>query len=773
MSFNTYFRASSYAMIVVATLALVWAGALHWGLAVVFAAVAVLSWRIEGTRWQLSERTGLILVLLSIPIFYLDWTYQSNLRLTTIDELQANALVSAIAHLIAVLSAIKLFQVKSDRDWVFLYLISFFEVLLAAGLSFSPVFLASLSIYLVAGVSTVIAFEIYKAKRRLKPVATRLLVARDSLLFRRPGRSSAAATNIEIRRLPVLSIVFLFLITLLALPLFLVAPRAGAAAFTRRGSGLTNFIGFSENVQLGEIGTLKENDQVVMHVRIEDAAGNLSREFKWRGVALDEFTGRAWKKSLELRRSEKRVEEHCENGGEPLRTGCGVFPLGTTEAVHRLTTQTIFLEPMDSAVVFAAPRAVALQGPFSFLRVDGHEGSIQARRHEFERLIYRAVSDTTAPDPSVLRQDIQVYPPSYHRYLQLPESLDPRIAELARATILKAQAAVFVVTVPQPSPAELRSRPARPVLLQGNNYDSARAIEAALRNDYGYSLQMKASGSDPLSDFLFNVREGHCEYFSTAMVVMLRTLNIPARVVNGFLTGEYNEAAGAYTVRQSDAHSWVEVYFPATNSWVAFDPTPAAGRTASRHAGLGGWLGKYAEAFELMWFQYVIGYDRQEQRSLATSLNNRMFKYRRTLADEAISLKKVSVILRQRILFLALAGVFVFVTILLIRRVRHFGWRRALHPSRAQVKAGSSAVEFYERLTRLLAERGLKRGPDQTPLEFAARLGWQEVIRITQAYNRVRFGADKLAPAESRQIEEWLHGLENSAQTAPQSVPFS
>ena len=146
-------------------------------------------------------------------------------------------------------------------------------MLLAAGLSFSPVFLASLSVYLVCGVSTVIAFEIYKAKRGLKPVETRLLVARDSLLFRRPGRSGAAAPNTEIRRLPIISVVFLAVIILLALPLFLVAPRAGAAAFTRRGSGLTNFIGFSENVQLGEIGTLKENNQVVMHVRIEDSPG--------------------------------------------------------------------------------------------------------------------------------------------------------------------------------------------------------------------------------------------------------------------------------------------------------------------------------------------------------------------------------------------------------------------------------------------------------------------------------------------------------------------
>src|SRR5258705_2320352 len=97
---------------------------------------------------------------------------------------------------------------------------------------------------------------------------------------------------------------------------------------------------------------------------------------------------------------------------------------------------------------------------------------------------------------------------------------------------------------------------------------------------------MRAGGPDPLADFLFHVKAGHCEYFSTAMTVMLRTRGIAARVVNGFLPGEYNEASGAYTVRQSDAHSWVEVYFPRTNSWLTFVPTLPAGRTARLRLGL-------------------------------------------------------------------------------------------------------------------------------------------------------------------------------------------
>ena len=163
MKFLTYFRAFSYAMIAVAMLALVLAGGLDYGLALLFGGVMIVSWFLEGTRWQLPERFGLAIVLLSIPLFYFDWHYQK-----TIGEPAERLGVTALAHLIVFLSAVKLVQVKKDRDWVFLYLISFFEVLLAAGLSFSPVFLGTLTLYLLCGLCAVTAFEIQKARRSLR-----------------------------------------------------------------------------------------------------------------------------------------------------------------------------------------------------------------------------------------------------------------------------------------------------------------------------------------------------------------------------------------------------------------------------------------------------------------------------------------------------------------------------------------------------------------------------------------------------------------------------
>jgi len=710
MSFLKYFRAFSYAMIAVAMLALVLAGGLSSGLALIFVVVMVVSWALENTKWQLPERYGLAIVLLSIPLFYLDWHYQKR-----IGEPTERLGVTALAHLIVFLSAVKLLQVKKDRDWVFLYLISFFEVLLAAGLSFSPVFLVTLTLYLLCGLSAVTAFEIQKARRSIVYTETRLLVPPDSRVFKKGGRRSWR--NTEAARLPVVAIALLFLIFILALPLFLIAPRSGAASLTRSGGGSANLIGFSENVTLGQIGTLKKADDLVMRVRIEGP--QTLRQLRWRGVALDEFTGNGWRKSV----SARQLDLVNQRGG--------YFQVDTTDSIHRLTSQTFFLEPLESSVLFAAPRIVALQGDLPYVRVDG-EGSVQSRRHDFERIMYKALSDPSEPRMDVLRNDLRPLSVPYYRYLQLPDNLDPRIPALATTIILHANAS--------------------------NRYDAAKAIETYLQREFGYSLEMKAGGPDPLADFLFNVRAGHCEYFSTAMAVLLRTHGIASRVVNGFLPGEYNDAAGAYTVRQSDAHSWVEVYFPETGSWVTFDPTPSAGRVEPVHTGLAAQLQKYGEAVELLWFQYVVGYDKQEQRSLAASVHNRVFDYGRLitnllatgqgyLAGNYLSLA-MGLIVAALTLFLFLFG----------KRIWHWTFR-GFGTSAADDKTYSS-VQFYERLISLMEQRGVSRDKHLTPLEFANTLKSNDALLITRAYNRVRFGGQRLSAIEKKEVERALFALE-------------
>jgi len=725
MAFEGYFRLTSYGTIAAAALALFIAGGIGVWLAAAFALLLIVAWKLERTRWQLSERVALVVILISLPVLYLDWRFLTPFlsELTAANgHVRGGVEVAVLSHLILFLSAVKLLQRKADRDWFFLYLISFFEVLLAAGLTASPVFLATLVLYLLCALSTVVAFDIQKARRRVTTTQTRLLVPPDSILFQKLPMRLWRRRYLETRRLPLVSVGLLVLIVILALPFFLIAPRTASSALTRGGSGLSGFIGFSENVTLGEIGHLKGNDEIFMHVRVEDSNAGPYAGLRWRGVALDEFTGKAWKKSALAERFEKRESER------------GFFQVGTTEDIGRLTTQTVFLEPVDTPVLFGVSRVVAIQGRLPFIRIDG-EGAIQTRSHDQERVVYKAFSDTTEPSANVLRSDRLQYFVSAVRYLELPPNLDPRIRSLAESVVDRAGA--------------------------DNGYDAARALESYLRDNYGYSLDLKASGPDPLADFLFDVRKGHCEYFATAMAVMLRTQGIASRVVNGFLPGEYNEAAGAYTVRQSDAHSWVEVYFPQTNSWVTFDPTPPAGRTARVRSGLAGVFSKYSEALELMWFQYVVGYDKQEQRSLVSSIRNQLLNLRSGTAARIEQARGIlpSVLKPMTIGLVSLSGLVLLV--FLVRRIHHFGWRRGLRIWRSGTDP-QSPVEFYERLLRLLETQGIKREAYQTPLEFASVVGAGEARTITDAYNRVRFGEEDLSESESRQIEQLLSRLERT-----------
>ena len=723
MQFATYFRLASYATVAASAIALSVAGGVSVWLAAAFTVVMVVAFKLEGTRWQFSERIALAVILSSIPAFYLDWRVLTPyLDFQTLETGQhANAEVTVLSHLILFLSAVKLLQRKADRDWFFLYLISFFTVLLAAGLTAAPLFLAVLILYLLCALSTIVAFEIQKARRKVTPTQTRLLVPPDNTLFRKIPMRLWRRKYLETRRLPLVSFGLLLLIMILALPFFLIAPRTASSALRRGGKGVSGLIGFSDNVTLGQIGELKASDEIFMHVRIDNIGGARANDLRWRGVALDDFNGRTWKRSTMAGRAQRRDSES------------GFFKLGTTEDINRLTAQTFIIEPVDTPIMFAAPRAVALQAELRTINVDS-EGAIQGAFHTDRRLVYKAFSDMAQPNVNVLRADRMQYMAESARYLALPNHIDARIGTLTRDVIQKSGAKTW--------------------------YDASRAVESYLRENFGYTLEMKAGGADPLADFLFNVKQGHCEYFATAMSVMLRTQGLATRVVNGFLPGEYNQAAGAFTVRQSDAHSWVEVYFPQTNSWVTFDPTPAAGRTTRERTGLAGALSKYSEALELMWFQYVVGYDKDEQRSLVTSLRKKLLEFQRGSFNKVEQARAAAPRMLRPILIAAgsLIGLLAFV--FLTRRVQRFGWRKGLRVWQTAVDDQTTRVEFYNRLLKALEKQGVKREAYQTPLEFAAVSRSNDAAAITMIYNRVRFGNERLTATEQSEIESALRRLE-------------
>ena len=133
--------------------------------------------------------------------------------------------------------------------------------------------------------------------------------------------------------------------------------------------------------------------------------------------------------------------------------------------------------------------------------------------------------------------------------------------------------------------------------------------------------------ADPLANFLFERKQGHCEYFASSMAVMLRTLKIPARVVNGFRSDEFNDLTGSYIIRARNAHSWVEAYFP-RYGWITFDPTPG-GQVGTPE----GWERAmlYLDAAQSFWREWIISYDASHQYVLGqVALNST-----RSLAERA------------------------------------------------------------------------------------------------------------------------------------------
>lgn len=718
VNFEKFFKFISYAAVFCGFLSLLVSGSFGIIGTGLFVAVMIAAWFLEGSRWQISEKLGTALIVLAVPAYYLAFRFQ-------VLSLSGNETWAAglLARLILSLTAIKLLQRKSDRDWIFLYLMAFFEVLLAAGLSISAMYLAAFVLYLLAMVSAVIAFEIRKTSRSVAEKTAGLI---------KNSADADVENSLSARRLPGIAVGLIAVIVCLGLPLFFFLPRVGSAGFGGSVTGVSTSSGFSDIVKLGGIGSIQLNDEVVMRIRLDGTTGEQSNLY-WRGLALDTFDGQSWMRS-------NPAKEIFVKGDREL------IPLDLATSRDSLATQTVYLEPLDTPVLFGLPRAVGIQTGLPIIYKDS-DGGISSQ-HTSERISYRIFSDRTLPSAERLRADVQKYSPRPDKYLQLPDDLVPRISELAAKITANID----------------------------NRYDKARAIERYLQNEFGYTLEMKAGGNDPLADFLFRVREGHCEYFATAMAVMLRTQGIATRVVNGFHQGDYNATADIYIVRQKNAHSWVEVYFPKENAWVPFDPTPFAGQTnAGNSSGFAGRITKYMEAFETFWIQYFVAYDNHEQRSLMRSMQTGFVDYQQRISayfggaqavisdwwsevrgDQGTEARVSAIGYAALYLLGGMVGIGLFVW-LWRKVVKSKVWHHVadwFHMRKPQ-----SIVEFYDRMQRILASKGFERPPHQTPLEFAYAVGVPEATKITEKYNRVRFGEKELSESEAGEINNWLEDL--------------
>jgi transglutaminase-like putative cysteine protease len=627
--------------------------------------------------------------------------------------LLSRSFLAATVHLVLFAVVVRTFSLRRDRDYTMLAILAFLMVLASAVLTVDSVFLLFFAGFMLMAVATFILMEMRRSGRAAKFQARH---SSDSQEHRHLAFSLARVT-------PGL----MLMILLGATGVFFLLPRMSAGYLGGYSFGNDFSTGFSDRVQLGQIGQIQQSNAVVMHIQIDgDQQGRYA--LHWRGVALANFDGKNWSSPRE-----RYALQREPNGAfaVPLFSQ-GVTSLGAAQAfpaqnrvlpgsTTRLIHYRVLMEPIGTNIFFLAPWARRVSGAYRSLQIDvgGAVSDLDDRRAVS---VYEADSDLATPSPSQLRRAANTLPQFAAAYLQLP-GLDPRIPRLAGQVTGSAS----------------------------NDYDKAVALESYLKTHYGYTLQLPTSPvADPLANFLFERKQGHCEYFASSMAVMLRTLRIPARVVNGFRSDEFNDLTSSYVVRAKNAHAWVEAYFPGYG-WVTFDPTPGGAIATPK-----GWdrAMLYLDAAESFWREWVISYDSSHQYTLGKSVlsgtrsswegartwarlrYDRMLNWaRRGQQDAGHSPTRwfggsVAVVL----LLLVAGNAGRIARMIRIRRLR-------AHPERSPDQA---AAMWYDRMARYLARRGVQKSTTQTAQEFLRVIHDERlqmrVKQFTEAYESARFG---------------------------------
>jgi len=613
--------------------------------------------------------------------------------------------LAATVHAVCFLATLKILTAKSNRDYAYTGAISFVELIAAAMLSTRSSFFGYLAVYVVFAIAAFTSAEIRRGFQRHEQHAT-------------PPRARVSW------RLAVVAVTATCGILVITSGLFLIVPRTArmAAMLFPNAPRLT---GFSNVVDLGGFGRISRDDRPVLHVLSYTRA--LPPDLKWRGAALSRFDGKRWSEPALPGRTISTVRGYAEIADLSQRSRRDGGRLIYRVDVQNSGTGTLFVAGIPE-FVNADVRKLLLtpEGSLRVLAGSSIYGGDSMR--------YEVSAHPGPPLPSLLSG------PERSRYLELP-LLDIRIYTLARQWSG-----------------------------EGAPIDRALRIQRHLRNDFKYVLDgPEKPVRDPLSDFLFVRKEGYCEYFASAMAVMLRAQGIPSRVATGFQSGYFNDVSGLYVVRASDAHAWVEAWIEGLSGsstggrWMTFDPTPPA---AATRAGLLSRLNMYVDAADHAWQEWVVSYDLTHQIAMAARFEAALRSLGRpNPASNGDWPLRVANAARTW-------GAVIPAVILIAGALLFFGpryWRewRGKVRLRQIIRSGGSPSDagiLYERMLDVLARRGFQKPPWFTPIEFARHLPVAEnaqVVEFTQVYNSVRFGGDRSATSR---LAELLQQFERTSQ---------
>ena len=621
--------------------------------------------------------------------------------------------VGATLRLLFLFTGLKLLVALRNRDYFYLSVLAMLQLMTASMFIAGMSFLVILLTFLVLAGTTYATFEVKRGCER----AARTV----------ESESSQRRMNTQ---LTVLGTALGFSILVVSVGLFFVLPRARSAASPLLRGDFA--VGFGAEVNLGQTGELIPDPTPVM--RVETIEGGPFDRLRWKGLVFHHFDGVRWTAPGVRSRVMTATSGTYSRRSSHIRT---------LENSHRVRYR-VALEPLSTDTLFVPGEPESLTGAFKRL-IYSDMGGFRVGETPYSTLKYQGASWIV--DRSKLKRApvAELFSDGFHSlYLQVPK-VDPRVATLMD---------------------EVTDAGATSLL-------KAQLLEQYFQTEIGYTLDLPDFlPEDPIAHFLFERREGHCEYFASAMALMLRLHGIPSRLVSGFAGGLENPLTGLHVLRASDAHSWVEAYIPGYG-WLEFDPTP------ERPSSMGGpwmmslWL--YWDAVQSAWMEWVVDYDLDQQIILAKAVRERT---QSAVMSGALALEKLQQAGRQIVealtalkgaaatslidwkwpagIALLAAMLWLFVTWLRQALPR---WR--LRKGRAKPQDSSFA---YAQALRYLERKGFTRRDDQTAEEFAAAIGdvslGERFRALVDGYNRARFGRDREA---ERCLPELLAALQERA----------
>ncbi|WP_152050345.1 transglutaminase TgpA family protein [Tautonia marina] len=691
-------------------------------------------------------------------------------------QLDRSQLVLACGHWLYYLTIVKMFRPKEPSDDWYLIVLGLMQVLVGCFLSQGDRVGMLLVIWAILALWVLSLFYLHRESLRSGPEWQRsgpVRLPEDAIgrtepepypgLFGLPFYiSTARAATMTL---------------LLGMFIFLIMPRSEVRSQSPRGaSAPRSLTGFSDEVQLGQMGEILENNAVVFTAELFKGGNRYEPEegeLLWRGVTLSRYDDGRWAR---------------DRGAIQLGS-----PPASRRAPDQILEQRIRMEETAERVIFGVRPILDISvRPEGLIALNSHDGTlirdpdrgvrrITGFRRNYGPLDYVIKSDLDTGAVSVQpgENDVLNYFPDAGGMRDVPPELQEPLREISDRV---------VAGIP---PEDVVER--------------AQALERYLRDSgtFRYTLQMTRSdpGLDPNLDFLLNTQQGHCEYFASALALLLRSQGIPSRVVNGFKGGDWNDLAQMLTIRQRHAHSWVEAYVGSTSTsdrspiWLTLDPAPAAEREeqVALVSQLPQSLRQLVDFVRYIWVFYIAGFnaDRQEQllyqpiRTLVAEaregfriMRMALMNVVRWLTDFPSPTAFFSI---RGFIVSSLGMLFLVGLITLGRRV----WRmmsRRLGGEDNLAGDLSGALAAYVRLVRVLEQYGLQRPATETPREFARRASLllgdriqdhdgrpltDVPGRVVEAFYRVRFGDLPLGPDAMAQLDAQLDALELGLKPSP------